>query len=323
MIAAGRKDGVDVDDPVVTQDGLVGTVSRVGSRTARVTLLTDDQSAVSAIDVATRRVRHRPARAGPRAPLRLDRVPQGGASPRRRHGRHRRLAVAAPLLDLPTGHPDRARHERRADRHRSLHPGAGRRRSPTSASLEAVLVLLPRERGERVSVALRVAPLVFVAAVVQVATIGGLRLLGAEPDLLLVTVVALALVRGLARRRRRGLRGRAARRRDDARDARGDLDPPDPRGLLGGALRRDDRRAAAPTRRPSPRSRSRSLAGVGGHRAPLPARPVGLGAHGARRRVVPSAILAAALVVAGPPLCASLLDAVVRASSARGRWSSL
>ena len=46
------------------------------------------------------------------------------------------------------------------------------------------------------SVALRVAPLVFVAAVIQVATIGGLRILGAEPDLLLVTIVALALVAG-------------------------------------------------------------------------------------------------------------------------------
>jgi rod shape-determining protein MreD len=47
-----------------------------------------------------------------------------------------------------------------------------------------------------VSVALRAAPLVFVAAVVQVATISGMRLLGAEPDLLLVTIVAVALVAG-------------------------------------------------------------------------------------------------------------------------------
>ena len=46
------------------------------------------------------------------------------------------------------------------------------------------------------SVALRVAPLVFLAAVVQVSTISGLRLLGAEPDLLLVTIVAVALVAG-------------------------------------------------------------------------------------------------------------------------------
>jgi rod shape-determining protein MreD len=47
-----------------------------------------------------------------------------------------------------------------------------------------------------VSLALRAAPLVFVAAVVQVGTISGTRILGAEPDLLLVTVVAVALVAG-------------------------------------------------------------------------------------------------------------------------------
>ena len=46
------------------------------------------------------------------------------------------------------------------------------------------------------SVALRVAPLVFLAAVIQVSTISGLRVLGAEPDLLLVTIVAISLVAG-------------------------------------------------------------------------------------------------------------------------------
>ena len=46
------------------------------------------------------------------------------------------------------------------------------------------------------SLVLRVALLVFVAAVVQVGTISGTRILGAEPDLLLVTVVAIALVAG-------------------------------------------------------------------------------------------------------------------------------
>ena len=45
-------------------------------------------------------------------------------------------------------------------------------------------------------VALRVAPLVLVAAVVQVAVVSGARVVGAEPDLLLVTVVAIALLRG-------------------------------------------------------------------------------------------------------------------------------
>ncbi|HET9242242.1 MAG TPA: rod shape-determining protein MreD [Gaiella sp.] len=46
------------------------------------------------------------------------------------------------------------------------------------------------------SIALRVAPLVFVAAVFQVGAISGIRVLGAEPDVLLVTVVVVGLVAG-------------------------------------------------------------------------------------------------------------------------------
>ena len=76
VIAAGRNDGLQVDDPVVTQDGLVGKVSRVGSRTARVTLLSDDQSAVSALDISTDASGIVRPGQGPRSPLRLDRVPK-------------------------------------------------------------------------------------------------------------------------------------------------------------------------------------------------------------------------------------------------------
>ncbi len=76
VVAVGRNDGVRVDDAVVTADGLVGTVSRVSSRTARVTLLTDDQSAVSAVDLATDASGIVRPGHGPRAPLRLDRVPK-------------------------------------------------------------------------------------------------------------------------------------------------------------------------------------------------------------------------------------------------------
>jgi rod shape-determining protein MreD len=47
-----------------------------------------------------------------------------------------------------------------------------------------------------VSVALRIAPLVFVAAIVQVTVLGGARLFWAEPDLLLVTIVCVALAAG-------------------------------------------------------------------------------------------------------------------------------
>ena len=53
VIAAGSKDGVHEDAPVVTADGFVGTVTRVTEDAARVRLLTDESSAVSAVDVLT------------------------------------------------------------------------------------------------------------------------------------------------------------------------------------------------------------------------------------------------------------------------------
>jgi rod shape-determining protein MreC len=76
VIAVGSADGIQRNDPVLTQDGLVGLVTRVSNRTARVTLLTDDRSAVSAVDARTNTagvVRH--GRAA-RATLVLDRVPK-------------------------------------------------------------------------------------------------------------------------------------------------------------------------------------------------------------------------------------------------------
>jgi rod shape-determining protein MreC len=74
VVAAGSRDGVRVNDPVVTADGLVGLVVRVSPRTARVQLLTDPRAAVSALDLQTDApgiVRH--AR-GTRETLVLDRV---------------------------------------------------------------------------------------------------------------------------------------------------------------------------------------------------------------------------------------------------------
>jgi rod shape-determining protein MreC len=47
-IDVGSGDGVEVDDPVVNGDGLVGTVSAVTGGSARVTLIADHESAVSA-----------------------------------------------------------------------------------------------------------------------------------------------------------------------------------------------------------------------------------------------------------------------------------
>jgi rod shape-determining protein MreC len=76
VVAVGSKDGVEPNSPVVTADGLIGLVTRVGTRTSRVTLLTDDQSAVSALDLSTAAsgvVRHG---RGARSTLILDRVPK-------------------------------------------------------------------------------------------------------------------------------------------------------------------------------------------------------------------------------------------------------
>lgn len=47
-IDAGSNDGIEVDDPVVNGDGLIGTIAAVTGGSARVTLISDHSSAVSA-----------------------------------------------------------------------------------------------------------------------------------------------------------------------------------------------------------------------------------------------------------------------------------
>jgi rod shape-determining protein MreC len=76
VVAVGSNDGVALDAPVVTEDGFLGRVTRVYSRSARVTLLTDEQLAVSALDVksgASGIVKHGRASA---STLIFDRVPK-------------------------------------------------------------------------------------------------------------------------------------------------------------------------------------------------------------------------------------------------------
>jgi rod shape-determining protein MreC len=51
VVAAGSGDGIHVDDPVATGEGLVGHVTFVTPGQAKVTLLTDERSAVSAADL--------------------------------------------------------------------------------------------------------------------------------------------------------------------------------------------------------------------------------------------------------------------------------
>lgn len=52
-IAAGAEDGIRVNDPVVNAEGLVGKVTDVTDESAEVTLLTDEEIAVSALDIDT------------------------------------------------------------------------------------------------------------------------------------------------------------------------------------------------------------------------------------------------------------------------------
>jgi rod shape-determining protein MreC len=53
VVDRGRADGVQLDDPVVTSDGLVGQVTRVYTGVAQVTLITDEASFVSVLDLKT------------------------------------------------------------------------------------------------------------------------------------------------------------------------------------------------------------------------------------------------------------------------------
>ena len=74
VVAAGATSGVKVNAPVVTNAGLVGVVTYVAARAARVTLLTDEASAVSAIDLKTRAIGVIRHGAGSGNSLVLDRV---------------------------------------------------------------------------------------------------------------------------------------------------------------------------------------------------------------------------------------------------------
>jgi rod shape-determining protein MreC len=76
VISAGSQDGVRLNAPVVTDEGLVGKVTKVTRDQSRVALLTDKESAVSGYDIQTEAygvIRHG---AGSGDALILDRVPK-------------------------------------------------------------------------------------------------------------------------------------------------------------------------------------------------------------------------------------------------------
>ena len=72
VVSAGKNNGISKHDAVVTAEGLVGEVTKVASNVAQVTLLTDDSSAVSALDITTNAAGI--AQAGMSGSLTVDRV---------------------------------------------------------------------------------------------------------------------------------------------------------------------------------------------------------------------------------------------------------
>ena len=77
IIAAGSDAGIKLDAPVITQDGLVGRVTALTGSSAQVTLLTDEESAVPALDRdSTTNARGLVRRGESDGSLVLDRVPK-------------------------------------------------------------------------------------------------------------------------------------------------------------------------------------------------------------------------------------------------------
>ena len=54
VIAGGKNRGINVDDQVINEDGLVGRISQIGPTTSKVTLLSDPNFAVSARDLQSK-----------------------------------------------------------------------------------------------------------------------------------------------------------------------------------------------------------------------------------------------------------------------------
>jgi rod shape-determining protein MreC len=80
IIAAGSDAGIRMDAPVITEDGLVGRVTALTGDAAAVTLLTDEESAVPALDLVSPTNARGLVRPGQgEGSLVLDRVPKDAA----------------------------------------------------------------------------------------------------------------------------------------------------------------------------------------------------------------------------------------------------
>src|SRR6185503_10810999 len=124
---------------------------------------------------------------------------RGEALRGRGEGRDRdgRLAARAAPVAVPARDLDRPRHVRRPERHRSL-------QARPDQAVGGLRLARRRDRAAAEGAppvsetldALKLAAIVLVAAILQVAVFGGWEVAGGSPDLLLVAVVAIALLRG-------------------------------------------------------------------------------------------------------------------------------
>ena len=196
-IAAGSTAGIRKNDPVVTADGLVGLVTQVAHDTAQVTLLTDPTLGVSALDQNTNATGMLSPGQG-RGTLALGRVPKS-----------QRLGAGDTIVtqgwhdvgDLSSNYP------------RGILIGylSGASQSEVDLfwqaqvspsvhfdSLRSVIGARPQEAVRPVSLLepAKAAVLVFVASILQVTIFSGVEILGGTPDVVLLTLVAIALLRG-------------------------------------------------------------------------------------------------------------------------------
>ena len=195
VVSAGSDDGIAVDAPVVTAAGLVGTVTSVTSSAARVRLLTDEASAVSALDLRTsvRDRRARPVRRLARArPGLEEEVVNVGDEIVTAGWRSGRLASRYPK-GIVIG---------RVSFVGQLNTDLWQQVLIVSdvdfSALDSVLVLVPRRpaAGTAVTDHVAVAAIVFVAALLQVTLVSSLDVLGGTADVLLLSLLAIALLRG-------------------------------------------------------------------------------------------------------------------------------
>ena len=244
-IAAGSSNGIRLNDPVVTADGLVGTRHEGRRQRGAGDAAHRPDSAVSAVDLDHRGGRHRRPRRRAGDTLVLDRVDEATRSSN--DGDEIVTAgwqVRRARLALPARDPDRLRQRRRR---RATSTSTGRSQVAPCVDFASLALRAradPRSaerRDARCSSRPRSALLVFVAAILQVTIFSDVDVLGGTPDLLLADARRDRAPARLDLRRRRRLLRRAARRHREPRHARRHLAAAHARRLLDRPLRRDDR----------------------------------------------------------------------------------